>query len=87
MEDGSFVIIFTDDDGSSIKNALDGMKNKSKVFWQLIVYGKDYSNISNAIAGVNNASVVCLNDYASKSDKEINEILLKDYVVWKGDKR
>ena len=28
-----------------------------------------------------------LNDYASKSDKEINEILLKDYVVWKGDKR
>lgn len=87
MEDGSFVIIFTDDDGSSIKNALDGMKNKSKVFWQLIVYGKDHSNISNAIAGVNNASVVCLNDYASKSDKEINEILLKDYVVWKGDKR
>ena len=63
------------------------MKNKSKVFWQLIVYGKDHSNISNAIAGVNNASVVCLNDYASKSDKEINEILLKDYVVWKGDKR
>lgn len=86
MAEGSLVIIFTDDDGSSIQNALGGMKNRPNVFWQLIVYGKDYSNIANAIGGMSNASVVCLNDYASKSDKEINEILLKHYVSWKANK-
>ena len=82
IKDDSLVIIFTDDDGGSINEAVEGMKAKKNVFWQIIVYG-GHANIAAAIKGILNISLVCMNDYASKSDSEINQILLKDYISWK----
>lgn len=83
INDGALVIIFTDDDSSSIKNAINGMKQRSKVFWQIIVCGSSSTNIQNTITNVENTSVVSLNDYSSKTDEEISQILLKDYINWK----
>ncbi|MBO5194098.1 MAG: VWA domain-containing protein, partial [Bacteroidales bacterium] len=82
INDGSLVIIFTDDDLGSIKKAVWNIKNKSKVFWQIIVYGK-HKNISSEISNCSNVSLICMDDYASKSNKEINQILLNDYISWK----
>jgi hypothetical protein len=82
INDGSLVIIFTDDDLGSIKKAVLNIKNKSKVFWQIIVYG-EHKNISSEISDCSNASLICMDDYASKSNSEINQILLKDYISWK----
>lgn len=82
INDGSLVIIFTDDDLGSIKKAVLNIKNKSKVFWQIVVYG-EHKNISSEISDCSNASLICMDDYASKSNSEINQILLKDYISWK----
>lgn len=82
INDGSLVIIFTDDDLGSIKKAVLNIKNKSKVFWQIIVYG-EHKNISSEISNCSNVSLICMDDYASKSKTEINQMLLKDYISWK----
>ena len=84
IKDKSFVIIFTDDDGSSIRSAVEGMKKRTNVFWQIIVYGK-HAEIKSTINGIRNISLVCMSDYASKSEKEINQALLKDYIEWKNN--
>lgn len=83
IPDGSLVVVFTDDDGYSINNAITGIKAKDKVFWQIIVYGKEYNSISSTIKDAMNVSVVCMSDYSSQRDEEINNILLKDYISWK----
>lgn len=83
IKDGALVIIFTDDDQGSIQNAINGMKQRSKVFWQIIVCGSNSTCIEKAIQNVDNTSVVSLTDYASKTDDEISKILLKDYIAWK----
>ena len=83
IEDNALVIIFTDDDYGSISNAVSAMQNRSNVFWQIIVYGGSFDNITKSISNVANTSVVSLTDYASKTDEQISELLLKDYIVWK----
>lgn len=80
--DDSLVIIFTDDDLKSIQNSIQYIKNRENVFWQVIVYGS-HKNISSAIADIPNVSLVCMDDYKSKSNTEINNALLKDYINWK----
>lgn len=82
IKDNSLVIVFTDDDGNSIKEALPGMKARKDVFWQIIVYGK-HSEVTEAIKGATNISLVSMTNYASKSDEEITQALLKDYINWK----
>lgn len=82
IKDNSLVIVFTDDDGSSIRGALSGMQARKDVFWQIIVYGK-HSEITEAIKGTPNISLVSMTDYASKTDAEITQALLKDYINWK----
>ena len=82
IKDNSLVIIFTDDDGRSINGAIGGMKNRTDVFWQIIVYGS-HNSISSAISGIPNISLVSMTDYASKGESEINQALLKDYINWK----
>ena len=82
IKDNSLVIIFTDDDGGSINGAIGGMKNRTDVFWQIIVYGS-HNSISSAISGIPNISLVSMTDYASKGESEINQALLKDYINWK----
>ena len=83
IKDGALVIILTDDDGSSIQGAISNMSIKNKVFWQIISYEQQCNNIANAIRNINNISLVCLHDYASKDRKEIVNIMLKDYITWK----
>lgn len=83
IEDNALVIIFTDDDDSSISNAISAMQERSNVFWQIIVYGGPFDNITKSISNVANTSVVSLTDYASKTNEQISELLLKDYIVWK----
>lgn len=83
IEDNALVIIFTDDDYGSISNAVSAMQNRSKVFWQIIVYGGSFDNITKSISNVANTSVVSLTDYASSSDEQISTLLLKDYIEWK----
>lgn len=82
IKSNSLVIIFTDDDGGSIKAAVSGMKNRTDVFWQIIVYGS-HSSITSAISGIPNISLVSMTDYASKNESEITQALLKDYINWK----
>lgn len=82
INDGALVIIFTDDDLGSIKKAILNIKNKSKVFWQIIVYG-EHKNISSEISNCSNVSLICMDDYASMSKTDINQTLLKDYIQWK----
>lgn len=84
--DDSLVIIFTDDDVSSIQNAITGMESRKDVFWQIIVYGNEHTNISNTISNVNNTSVIGITDYKSLSDMKISQVLLEDYIVWKKDR-
>lgn len=86
ITDGALVIIFTDDDSSSIQNAIPGMKNRPNVFWQIIVYGTSSVNISNAISGAANTSVVSMTNYAAMDDAAISQALLKDYIIWKKSK-
>lgn len=81
--DGALVIIFTDDDSSSIQNAIPGMKNRPNVFWQIIVYGTSSANISNAISDAANTSVVSMTNYATMDDTTISQVLLKGYITWK----
>jgi hypothetical protein len=83
IEDNALVIIFTDDDYGSISNAVSAMQNRSNVFWQIIVYGGSFDNITKSISNVANTSVVSLTDYASSSDEQISTLLLKDYIEWK----
>ena len=83
IKDGSLCIIFTDDDSSSISAAIGSMKQRKFVFWQIIVYGSDAKGIKAAITNIENTSVVSLSDYQSRTDEEINDLLLKDYIVWK----
>lgn len=83
IKDGSLCIIFTDDDYSSISAAIEGMKQREQVFWQIIVYESNATEIKSAIANIENASVVTLSDYQSRTDEEISEMLLKNYIVWK----
>lgn len=82
IKDSSLVIVFTDDDGKSIRDALSGMKDRKDVFWQIIVYGK-HSEITEAIKGIPNVSLVSMTDYASMSNENIMLTLLKDYINWK----
>lgn len=82
IKGNSLVIIFTDDDGSSINAAVAGMKNRSDVFWQIIVYGS-HKSITSAIKGIPNISIVNMTDYESKNDIEITKAILKDYISWK----
>lgn len=82
IKDNSLVIVFTDDDGNSIREALPSMQARKDVFWQIIVYGS-HSEISETIKGSTNISLVSMSDYASRSDAEITQALLKDYINWK----
>lgn len=82
IKKNSLVIIFTDDDGTSIREAVSGMKKRTDVFWQIIVYGK-HTEIDDAIKDKPNISLVSMTDYASKTDEEITKTLLKDYINWK----
>lgn len=83
ISDGALCIIFTDDDSSSISAAVEGMKQRKNVFWQIIAYEQDVKNIKAATMGIRNTSIISLSNYQSKTDYEISEILLKDYIVWK----
>lgn len=83
IQDGALVVIFTDDDGQSINNAISGMKSRENVFWQIIVYGTTTHSLSTAINGAKNVSLQNLTDYNTKSDAEINQLIVKDYVSWK----
>ena len=57
------------------------MKGRKDVFWQIIVYGK-HSEITKAIKGTPNVSLVSMTDYDSMSDEDITLTLLKDYINW-----
>ena len=85
--DGALCIIFTDDDTCSISAATEGMKQRNKVFWQIIAYERDVHNIRTAIKNIKNTSVVSLTDYQSKTDEEISSMLLMDYIIWKQKKK
>lgn len=82
IKGNSLIIIFTDDDGSSINAAVTGMKNRSDVFWQIIVYGS-HKSITSAIKGIPNISIVNMTNYESQNDIEITKAILKDYISWK----
>ena len=86
INDGAFCIIFTDDDSESISAAVEGMKKRKNVFWQIIAYEQDVKNIKAATKNIKNTSIISLSNYQSKTDDEISEMLLKDYVVWKSKK-
>ena len=86
INDGALCVIFTDDDSSSISAAVEGMKQRNNVFWQIIAYEQDVTNIKAAIRNIKNISVVSLSNYQSKTDDEISGLLLKDYIVWKSKK-
>jgi len=86
MQDGALVIIFTDDDGASINEAIEEMKSKENAFWQIIVYGTHSPNISTAVEGIDNASLRCLQDNDKKSNSEISQILLSEYIAWKRER-
>ena len=81
--DGALCVIFTDDDSGSISAAVEGMKQRKNVFWQIIAYEQDVKNIKAATKNIRNTSIISLSNYQSKRDEEISEMLLKDYVVWK----
>lgn len=83
IKENALVIIFTDDDSSSIAAAISAMQKRNNVFWQIIVYGVSLENITKSISNVSNTSVISLTDYASKSDEQISQLLLKDYIDWK----
>lgn len=83
IDDDALCIIFTDDDSSSISAAIEGMKQRKNVFWQIIAYETDVKSIKTATNNVENASVVSLYDYHSETDEEINAKLLGDYIKWK----
>lgn len=82
IKNNSLIIIFTDDDGNSIKEAIDGMKKRADVFWQIIVYGPQ-RNITSEIQSISNISLVNMTDYNSKKDTEIYQALLKGFINWK----
>ncbi len=86
INDGALCIIFTDDDSGSISAAVEGMKQRKNVFWQIIAYEQDVKNIKAATKSIRNTSIISLSNYQSKRDEEISEMLLKDYVVWKSKK-
>lgn len=83
IKDGALCIIFTDDDSNSISAAIEGMKRREKVFWQIIAYEREAKSITAAIKNIKNTSVVTLSDYQNRTDEEINKLLLKDYIEWK----
>lgn len=87
IKDGALCVILTDDDQASIRGAVDGMKNRKKVFWQIIVYESNIEVIKEAISNIKNISVVNMSDYEKKSDYEISNMLLKDYITWKRKKK
>lgn len=84
IKENSLVIIFTDDDGTSIKGAVGGMKNRADVFWQIIVYGS-HKSISSSISGISNISIVSMTNYESLNNSEITKALLNDYITWKNN--
>lgn len=86
IKENALVIIFTDDDSSSIAAAISAMQKRNNVFWQIIVYGVSLENITKSISNVTNTSVISLTDYASKSEEQISQLLLKDYIDWKKNK-
>lgn len=83
INDNALVIIFTDDDSNSIAAAIQAMQKRSNVFWQIIVYGVSHKCISESISNVDNTSVVSLTEYASKTEEQIRQVLLRDYIAWK----
>ena len=82
----ALVIILTDDDGSSINGAISDMKSSKSVFWQIISYESSCKNIASAINELDNVSLATLHDYESKSEKELDDIILKDYLNWRKSK-
>lgn len=82
IKGNSLVVVFTDDDRGSMSRAVDGMKKRTDVFWQIIVYGS-HNSITSAISGIPNISMVNMSDYASMNDSEIAKALLKGYIEWK----
>lgn len=86
IDDGALCIIFTDDDSGSISAAVEGMKQRKNVFWQIIAYEQDVKNIKTATKNIKNTSIISLSNYQNKTDNEISELLLKDYVKWKSKK-
>lgn len=83
LKDKSLVIIFTDDDASSINDAISAMENKRDIFWQIIVYEKKFTNIQNAVKSKSNIDVVCLENYSNMKDDELNKAILSSYLVWR----
>lgn len=83
MQSNTLVIIFTDDDGSSIAGAIAGMKNRKDVFWQIISYEQNCGNIRRSINAMKNASLITLHDYANRSKEEIQSMLVEGYVKWR----
>ena len=83
MDNNSLVIIFTDDDGNSILKAFGEMKKYRNVFWQIISYEAKCDNIAKTISSLNNASLITLHNYVSKTEQELTYILLKDYISWR----
>lgn len=86
IKDNALVVIFTDDDSNSIKEAITAMQQRTEVFWQIIVYESSYNNITESISNITNTSVITMTDYASKTDEQISHALLKDYIEWKKNK-
>jgi len=76
IQKNALVIIFTDDDSDSIQKAISGMKERSDVFWQIIVYGSQHDSISSAIQNVDNTSVVNMEDYDKMDAKKIKTLVV-----------
>lgn len=87
IKDGALCIILTDDDQASIRGAVEGMKNRNKVFWQIIVYESNVEVIKEVVCNINNISVINMSDYENKNDFEISKMLLADYITWKQRKK
>ena len=83
LEKDSFVIILTDDDANSIKQALPKMTNIPNTFWQILSYEKSCPQITNSIKNIPNISLALLMNYESLSDEQLQETIIKDYLQWK----
>lgn len=83
MAAGSLVIIFTDDDGTSLKAALPSMEAKADCFWQIIACEQQCTHIQPLVTDISNVSLVNCFGYGSKTETELHTMLLHDYIHWK----
>lgn len=83
MTANTLAIIFTDDDGVSIAGAIPTMKERKDVFWQIISYEQNCSNIRRNINLMKNASLVSLYDYANQSKDQIQSMIVEGYIKWR----